>query len=724
MKKGSTVKISYYGLSLLFIIFFIICFKLFSVSTSKMVDGIDIKKFANSRNSTTQTLEATRGNIYSVNNEVLAQNVNSYTVIAYLSKSRTTDKKYPRHVVNKEETANKLSKYINMSPEYILKLLNSDSYQVELGPGGRNISESLKQEIAGLGLPGIDFISSSKRYYPFGNFAPYIIGYTKKNEDGLIKGELGVESYYNSELTGKNGFITYQQDAYGYKMVNTPVVKEPATSGKDIYLTIDSNIQMYLENTLKSLSDKTKLEWATVTIANAKTGAILGSASIPSFDPNKLDIVNYNNPLVSYSYEPGSTMKIFSFMSAMNEGSYEGDELYTSGAFNIGEDKVSDWNKVGWGKISFDTGFTYSSNVAAATLGLKIGRDKLINYYEKFGFGSKTGVEVANELKGEIDPIYKIEVANASFGQGIMTTPIQNVKALTSLANGGNVLKPYIVDKIKDSDTGKVYYAAKKKLEGRAVSEDTAEKMLKLMYLTVNSSDEQTTGQIYKTTGTTLIGKTGTAQIVGTNGKYISSDYDNIRSFAGLFPYEDPEYIIYFSVKKMQAPSTYLADSVKQIVESIAKYKNLNDLTVTENTTKVTKMDNYINKKTKDSKEKLTNLGLNVYILGDKDVIIDQYPTKNMTIKKGDKVFLLTNSDNYLMPNMTGWTSMEATNFCNLVGLRINVDGYGKVVGQSINAGTKILKGKDIKVSLKREEKQKESSEESEEQESKEGENN
>ena len=700
--KNSTIRISYIGIVFIFLVLTIISIKLVFVSTSPVVDGINIKKFAEGRNTTKKTLTASRGNIYSDNGAILAQNVNSYTVIAYLEKSRTTDKKHPRHVVDKEYTANVLSKYINMTPKEILNLLNSKSYQVELGPGGRNLSEGKKQEIANLDLPGIDFISSSKRYYPFGDFASYIVGYPKKDDEGKINGELGVEAYYNSELTGIDGFMTYQQDAYGYKMVNTPVIKEDAESGKDIYLTIDSNVQMYLENTIKSLADKHSLEWATVTVANAKTGAILGSASVPSFDPNKLNITDYNNPLVSYSYEPGSTMKIFSFMAAVNEGIYNGDATYSSGSFMIGEDKVSDWNKVGWGSITYDVGFTYSSNVAAANLGLTMGRDKLIDYYEKLGFGTKTGIELANELKGEIDPIYKIEVANASFGQGIMTTPIQNIKALTSIANKGSVLKPYIVDKIVDTSNNKVIYKSKRKVESKVFSEETSEKVLNLMYQTVNSEDQNTTGQIYKTASTTLAGKTGTAQIVGKYGGYISSDYDNIRSFAGLFPYENPEFIIYISVKKLAAPSTAIADTVKSIVESIAKYKNLSDLLVQEDKTKIIKVKNYINSDINSSVSELQNLGLNVVVIGNKDVIINQYPEKKMTLKKGDKIFLLTNDTEYLMPDLTGWTSSEVNNFCDLLELKLEVNGYGNVKEQSIKPGEKIIKGTKVTINLER----------------------
>lgn len=703
-KKNNTIRISYYAIVGIVLLFCIFIGKLIYVSYAKEVDGVDIKTFAANRNSTTETLTASRGEIFSSNGETLAKDVNSYTVIAYLSSSRTTNPNNPQHVIDKEYTANVLSEYLNMSPEYILKLLSLNLYQVELGPGGRNISERLKQQIEALDLPGIGFTSSTKRYYPFGDFASYTIGYAKKNAEGNIVGELGVEAYYNKELTGKNGYTTYQQDAYGYQIADTPVVTEEAKSGNDIYLTIDSNIQMYLENALDDMETNYQFEWVTVTVANAKTGAILGSAASPSYDPNILNIKYYNNPLVSYSYEPGSTMKIYSFMAAIEEGIYNGEEEYLSGTKSIGKDLVNDWNKVGWGVISYDRGFTYSSNVAAANLGLALGRDKLVEYYKKFGFAATTGIEIANELSGTIKPVYDLEVANVAFGQGMTSTPIQNIQALTSLANKGKIIKPYIVDKIVDHDTGELLYQSEVKELGQAVSESTVNKMLELLYNTVNGSDPVATGRVYKTESTTLIGKTGTAQIASSTGGYEKGSYNNIRSFAGVFPYEDPQYVIYISVKKLQASSSAIAKSVKSIVESIAKYKNLDQLVVEQDESQLINVKNYINGNTETGEDELKNLGLDVIVLGTGSRVINQYPAKGSTVIKGSKMFLVTNSLDITMPNMVGWTSNEVGSFCNLLGINYNITGYGKVVSQSVPSGSKLDLNATIDFTLTRKE--------------------
>lgn len=701
-KKNSIISLNYYGLLGVVILFLVVIIKLNIVANAKLVDGVDIQAKAASRKTAVRTLTASRGEILSSNEETLAKDVNSYTVIAYLDSSRTTNPKYPHHVVDKEHTADVLSGYLNMSKESILYLLNLKGYQVELRPGGLNVSEKLKQEIQALDLPGIDFMSSTKRYYPFGDFASYIIGYAKKKDDGSIVGELGVESYYNKELTGKDGYTKYEQDAYGYRIADTASVTEPAQSGQDIYLTIDSNVQMYMENALNELSNKYKYDWATVTVANAKTGAILGSASTPSFDPNVLNITDWNAPLSSYAYEPGSTMKIFSFLAAIEEGIYDGNAKYMSGKKMVGKNSVTDWNKTGWGSITYDTGFTYSSNVAAANLGLALGREKLVNYYKAFGFGAKTGIEMSGEYTGILNPTYEIEVANVAFGQGLTSTPVQNIQALTTLVNGGTMLKPYIVEKIVDHDTGKVLYQAERTEVGKPVSKESVDKVLELMYETVNAKEPGATGRVYKTTNTTLAGKTGTAQIPSKKGGYEHSQYATIRSFAGVFPYEDPEYVIYISVKRLQTSANPIAKVVKSIVESIAKYKNLDQLVVEADKTKIVDLKNYINSDTNSSVKELQELGINVITIGSGNRIIDQFPNKDSKIVKENKVFLKTNSLNIIMPDMTNWSASDANSYCNLVGMTCNTSGYGKVISQSIEANEPISKDTIVELTLER----------------------
>ena len=184
---------------------------------------------------------------------------------------------------------------------------------------------------------------------------------------------------------------------------------------------------------------------------------------MPTLDPNIRNITNYMDPLISYTYEPGSTMKIYTYMATMENSEYVGSKTYKSGTKKVDDATIKDFNGKGWGVITYDTGFANSSNVAATTLALSVGREKLYNYYSSLGFGKKTGITLPNEGRGDIDFTYKTEVATASFGQGITTTPIQNLQALTILTNDGVEIQPYIIEKIVDSNTGKIIKQNKQK---------------------------------------------------------------------------------------------------------------------------------------------------------------------------------------------------------------------------------------------------------------------
>ena len=695
-KNNKVIEINNLVLIAFIVLFLAIIIKLSYVNIAKYVDGIDIEEFALNRNTAKEILYADRGSIYDVSGEVLAENVNSYTVIAFLSSSRTTDLDNPQHVVDKKMTAEKLAPLINMTEESILNLLNYSGYQVELGPGGRGITELTKSKIEELDLPGISFIASTKRYYQMDNFASYLVGYAKKNDDGKLVGELGIEKYFNDELTGIDGNTEYQKDIYGYQIPNIPSVTNEPVSGKDIYLTIDNNIQMFVESAVKQLSNNFDMSWMTFSVMDAKTGAILASASNPSFNPNKLDITEYLNPLVSYQYEPGSTMKIYSFMAAMEKGIYDGSATYESGTIEVADSVIKDFNNVGWGTITYDEGFSYSSNVAATKLALALGNEKLSSFYQLLGFGAKTGITLPKEEDGYIKFTYQTELATAAFGQGITTTPIQNLQALTTLANDGVMLKPYIVDKIVDPETGDVVYDGKRTEVGKVVSSSTINKMKDMMYDVVYSG--KTDASSFKPSNVTMIGKTGTAQIAAPGGGYLTGTYDYIRSFAGLFPYEDPQYIIYVSVKQFIGPFSNVSKRVAKVVEEIAKYKNI--IETEDEETNVITLDNYLNDNASITKDNLTSLGLDVYVLGTGEKVVNQYPLYGNRVTKDTKIFLVTEKEDYLMPDIKGWSTNEVISFCNFIGIDYKLAGYGKVVSSNIEGNTLISKDMVLEVKL------------------------
>ncbi len=695
-----------------FLVFICILFlQYLYLSLSPNVYGINMQEFASNRNTYSSTLYAKRGTVYDSQGDILANDVSSYTVIAYLDESRTGSSTTLYHVKDKQMTAEALSPLLNMDVDTLLDLLNQDKYQVELGPGGRGITEILKKQIEDLNLPGIDFIESYKRFYPNGDFASYIVGYAKKNEveivvddetktETVMQGELGIEVEYDEILKGVNGYISYQQDRYGYKIPDTPEENVPAQDGSDIYLTIDANIQRIIEAALDESIAFDSPDWVTVNVMDAKTGDILASAASPSFDPNKLNLTNYENPLTSFAYEPGSVMKIFTYMCAIEKGTYKGDQTYQSGVIDVEGTKIYDWNKVGWGEITYDYGFEMSSNVGTVNIMQNfLTKDDLKDCFTKYGFGSQTGIELPRELSGSLVFNYPVEVAAASYGQGITTTPIQHLQALSIIANDGYMVKPNIVSKIVNN--GKITYERQVTKSERIVSQATVDKIKELMYNAINDVEGGAIGTAYIVDGLDVIGKTGTAQIYDSvNGGYLTGWLDNLYSFSGMFPKDDPEIIMFISYKRPKNGSNRgLKNMAHSIIESIAKYKGLISDKKDDNDIKSYEITDYTNLDKEDVLKKLD--GLDIVILGNGNKIIDQYP-KNTTLVTNDKIFLLTNDNNIKMPDLKGYSRIEAISILNLLNIDYEIEGYGFVTEQSIKVEEKITD--KIKLTLKQEE--------------------
>lgn len=710
-KVTNNIKINAFVILGALLFFIVIIIRISYLSLSTEVDGINLQDFANKRTTKTEVLYAKRGSIYDVNGNVLAQNVSSYTVIAYLSESRTTNPEKPQHVVDKEYTAKKLSEILEMDYDKVLSYLSKENvYQTEFGNKGRGLTELTKEKIEQLNLPGIDFIETQKRNYPYGRFLSYTLGYAKvsstENEDGTVEdkivGELGIEAKFDKELSGTDGYNYYQKDRNGYKIAGTKELTEKAVDGNDIYLTIDATIQLFAEQSINKAMDKYDADWITLMMADAKTGAILASATYPSFDPNIRDITNYLDYNVSYAFEPGSTMKIYSYMAAMENGVYNGSEKYKSGVYVTSDGtEIGDWNRNGWGNITYDQGFALSSNVGVINLIKKhMNADILKEYYKKLGFGSKTNIELANEVSGKISFKYETEVFNAGFGQGITTTPIQNIKALTSISNDGILLQPYIIDKIVDQDTGDIIYSGKKTELGRVASIETVTKIKDLMESVVNGNSSTSTGYYYYMDGYDIIAKTGTAQIAKESGKgYYSNQI--IRGFSGMFPKDEPAVIMYVAAKNPSS-TKLMSQIVKEVIKNTSNYLNIYDGTKEEvKSLKQYKLNSYINKNVSEAEKELKNNKMNVVVIGDGNKIIDQYPKANVTIDELDKVFLITNSNDKKMPNLIGYSKSEVLVLEKLLNLNIEYSGDGYVYDQNIKEGTVLKESDTIKLKLK-----------------------
>lgn len=711
-KKINTKKIKNSYLMVLFV------FGLFMVFIARLaylcvvdynVGDVTITAFVKNRNTNEEVILPTRGSIRDANGNVLAEDVASYTVIAYLDSSRSENSDKPLHVVDVNATAEKLAPYLDMDVSVLKTLLSKDAYQVELGPGGRDLSQIEMEEIRNLNLPGIDFTTSSKRYYPNGDFASYAIGYTVSEEDEngkeWKKGQLGVEEYFNDTLTGTSGYVTYEKDRYGYKIANGREYKEDADDGDDIYLTLDSNIELFTENAVKRMSDDSKAEWAFMVVADAKSGAILAYSTSPTFDPNIRNMTSYIDPLTGYIYEPGSTMKIFSYMCAVDNGNYNGEANFHSGeityeASDGTKTTIHDWNKVGWGDISYDYGFAMSSNVGAASLleNKFITKKELSSCYAKYGFGKTTNFSLNREQTGSVKFNYDIDAASATFGQGITITPIQMIQALTAISNDGNMLRPYLIDKIIDTDTGESSYEATKEVVDTVASSSTVDKIKKLMASVVCNDSLKCTGSAYYMDNYPIIGKTGTAQIYDEKtGTYMSGEADYVYSFAGLYPENDPEIIVYAALKRPKDTTNYIAPAIKDVVVNTSKYLNI---VVDDRKSTTYKIGNYVNKDVSNVSSDISGNGMKLYVLGSGKKVIKQYPNENSKLYNGSVVVLLTDTYDKKMPNLVGLSYKDVVNILRLMGVKYNINGKGYVTSQSVKEGDVVLDDVTVNVEL------------------------
>lgn len=714
MKKKKVVvnkiKPSYIMFPLTIVLFIVLAVRVvYLCNTNYMVGDVTIRDFIKQRNTEEEVILPKRGSIKDVNGNVLAEDVASYTLIAYLDSSRSKDSDVPLHVVDIDATASQLAPLLSVDVMVLKTILSKDAYQVEFGQAGRNLSQIQMEEIRNLSLPGIDFIASTKRYYPNGDFASYAVGYTviEQDSDGndWKVGQLGVEEYYNEELTGRRGYVTYEKDRNGYKILNGREYKEDALNGEDIYLSIDSNIQLFTEEAVSKMMSDSEAEWGMMVVADAKTGGILSYATGPSFDPNKKNITSYIDLLTGNSYEPGSTMKIFSYLCSLDKGTYRGTDTYMSGeivyeAANGSRTVIHDWNKSGWGEITYDYGFAMSSNVGAAGL-LRSGmldKNDLKACYSNYGFGKKTGFSLNREVNANVGFNYDVDAASASFGQAITITPIQMVQALTMFANDGKLIRPFLVSKMVDTNTGEVTYEANVEVVDVVSNSESIRKMKDLMGSVVCNDSSKCTGSAYYMDGYPMIGKTGTAQVYDEKtGTYMLGDSDYIYSFAGLYPADNPEIIIYTVLKRPKDTFNYVSSAVKEVVVNTSKYLNLDIDTSSSSSYKI---GEYVNKNVSDVQSELVNQHMKVFVLGNGEKIINQYPKKGVRLYKDSVVVLLSDTYDKAMPNLLGLSYKDANNILKLMGVQYEFDGSGYVTGQSIPEGIIVTDDMTVMIQL------------------------
>lgn len=649
-----------------------------------------------------------RGEIIDRNGQQLAYTGKAYTVIARIAPYEN-DRKNKDYVQDKQETAAKLAPILDMSSSAIMERLEKKSDQVELRPGGWKIPKEKAEQVKALKLPGISLYEETRRYYPYGVFASSVLGYT--NLDG--QAQMGIELSQDTQLRGEKGSFTFKKDGKGNQLPDGLESYKPAIDGHRITLTLDHNIQSYVEDALNQAASQYKMKGITAIVADPNTGEILGMGSRPSFNPNSPSgIKDYRNPAVGTNFEPGSTFKIVTLAAAIEEKMFNPNDYYMSGTYNKikGSKEVRDHNGGrGWGMISFKEGVKHSSNVAFVILGYeRLKEEKLFSYLQKFGFGEKTGIDLPGEEKGLFNPnrrYYARDIASISFGQGVGVTAIQQVAAVGAVANGGKLMKPYIIKEIRDSRTGAIVAQKGPQMMRRVVSENTASQVRDLLHAVVN--EKNGTGQPFALPGYHVAGKTGTAQ-VSRNGRYVPGKY--INSFIGFAPKDKPKLLIYVLVDEpdIDTPSAggkiIAAPVFKSILERSLQYMKLSPdktapVVAVQDETAI--MPQLSGSTVGQAKTRVKQAGLTAEVLGNGAKIIAQYPEASVELTKGSTVYILTAKTGVSLPDLTGKTLRDVMEIGALLDLNVaGVTGEGYVTSQSIPSGTTVKPGDKLAVTL------------------------
>lgn len=679
-----------------------------SVSGHHLLSGANIKKYDDDRSIKKTSVAAKRGAIYDRNGEVIAKDTNSYTIIAYLNKSRI-DKvnNRPAYVTDPKMYAKKLAPILKEKESNLYKKLSQTGlYQTQLGVKAKDLSLTQKEKIDALKLNGIEFETNVSRSYPNGIFASSTIGYSTFDEkQNRSVGKLGVEATYDDQLRGKDGSNEIEVDGHGYtrKVLNS----KEAVDGSDVYLTLDNNIQRIVESNMEEMFKTNKADVALAVVADAKTNEILALSNRPTFNPNKLDIKDYTNPFVSLVFEPGSTMKTFTYASAMDSGVYKGNSTFYSGPTDIKDNgrvvqTIKNYENYNWGTISYNEGFMRSSNTGIINLFMKQLSPKVFEQYlGKFGFFKKTGIDIPGENNGRKVMNIKQEKYTTGFGQASSITPVQLIQAFSSITNKGKMMQPYITSKLVDSK-GKIVSENKPKEVGQPISEKTSKKMLKLMSEVVENP-KGTGYKHYQIDNYKIAGKTGTAEYV-KNGKYQTCSTCYYTSFLMAAPASNPDIIVYLVTQNDASPS-YAARSkfTKNVTSNTLAYLNSKEDKKSKyqiKKSKVFEIESFINKSSNYAKAKINKKGAKAIVIGEGGTIINQTPTPYSSISNNQNVFLLTKSNSYEMIDLSGYSKADVLKFTSLLGIKVDISGSGYVKKQSIKPGTKINEKNRLKIKL------------------------
>src|SRR3954452_20225881 len=578
--------------------------------------------------------EPERGKIVDRNGIALATNISAPTVYVI-----------PRQIKDPATTAEKLASVLNMSKEAAYREITKKASSVRIKEG-RKISHEKAKEIRALGLEGVYIGEDSKRYYPNGSYLSHVLGFTGVDNQGLM----GLEQYYDKELSGERGAVKFYANAKGERMNDMADDYEQPTKGLDLQLTIDSKIQTIVERELDIADAKYNPDGIVAIAMNPNNGEILAMSSRPTFDPANFrnvsqEVYNRNLPVWS-TYEPGSTFKIIPLAAALNEGKVdlEKEHFHDSGSVQVAGARLKCWKRGGHGDQTFLEVVENSCNPGFVELGDRLGKDKLFKYIKDFGFGQKTGSDLQGEGTGilfNLNGVGPVEQATTAFGQGVSVTPIQQVTAVSAAINGGILYKPYIAKELIDPITKEVVMRNTPVEKRRVITEKTSKEIRSALESVVAKGSG---GRAF-IEGYRVGGKTGTAQ-KAQNGRYLENNF--IVSFMGFAPADDPQIVIYVAVDNPKGVTAFGGTVSAPIVGAIMK-DSLSAMGVKPRKDQIekeikwpdvplVKLPDFVGMSKSELQEQLINLSIDGS--GEGDVVVRQSPEPGTKVKEGSKVRL------------------------------------------------------------------------------------
>lgn len=529
----------------------------------QVISGDSLRAQASAQYYLEFALPATRGSILSGDGSALVMNTPAYFAYAQ-----------PKEISDKVQFASLVSNPLHLDEKKVLESI-SENGRIWV-PLAHKIDTDLVSRLKSLDIPGLDFEQESRRYYPEASMAAHLFGFVGSDQNGNDRGYFGLEGNYDRQLRGIDGRIQVEKDVRGAPIVIGNEKRISAENGRTLGLWLDRSIQRIAEKRLLEGISKYGAKEGTVVIMDPKNGGILAMASFPSYDPVRFsgfDKALFVNPVVGQAYEPGSTFKVLVMASALSEGVLTSSTTVDeAGPTKVGEYLIRTWDDTYRGIQTMAEVIQHSSNVGMVFVGNKLGKEKFIRYIKSFGFGKPTGIDLEDEQSPDLRPDSEwknIDLATSSFGQGIAVTPIQMVRAVSAIANGGWLYVPQIVHKTIDPK-GKVTEFAPQR-ERQVITRQAAEVMTEMMINAVDNGEAKWA----KPKGYRIAGKTGTAQIP------VAGHYDSkktIASFVGFAPADDPSFVMLVTLREpstSQWGSETAAPLFFSIAQDIFRYKGI-----------------------------------------------------------------------------------------------------------------------------------------------------